>query len=170
MSPEQLDEKKYVYLFTEIEEAEDYCGGDWDAVRGLLGGKGANLADMTRLGVPVPPGFTITTEACNAYVDAGGALRVGPESAGADPGPACYGQGGEEPTNTDANLVLGRLGDEKGTGDQERDEASEDRADHASITTGTIIGRRRVRSLTNRPVARRASRSSPSTSRMPSPM
>jgi N-methylhydantoinase A len=41
--------------------------------------------------------------------DAGGALRVGPRSAGADPGPACYGQGGEEPTVTDANLLLGRL-------------------------------------------------------------
>jgi N-methylhydantoinase A len=41
--------------------------------------------------------------------DAGGALRVGPRSAGADPGPAAYGRGGEEPTVTDANLVLGRL-------------------------------------------------------------
>ncbi len=41
--------------------------------------------------------------------DAGGALRVGPRSAGADPGPACYGRGGGEPTVTDANLVLGRL-------------------------------------------------------------
>lgn len=44
-----------------------------------------------------------------AYVDSGGALRVGPLSAGADPGPACYGRGGKEPTVTDANLVLGRL-------------------------------------------------------------
>ena len=41
--------------------------------------------------------------------DSGGALRVGPRSAGADPGPACYGRGGEEPTVTDANLVLGYL-------------------------------------------------------------
>ncbi|HEX2045028.1 MAG TPA: hydantoinase/oxoprolinase family protein [Gaiellaceae bacterium] len=41
--------------------------------------------------------------------DAGGALRVGPRSAGADPGPACYGRGGVEPTVTDANLALGRL-------------------------------------------------------------
>jgi N-methylhydantoinase A len=41
--------------------------------------------------------------------DAGGALRVGPESAGADPGPACYGRGGALPTVTDANLLLGRL-------------------------------------------------------------
>jgi N-methylhydantoinase A len=44
-----------------------------------------------------------------ARVDAGGALLVGPESAGADPGPACYGRGGREPNVTDANLVLGRL-------------------------------------------------------------
>lgn len=44
-----------------------------------------------------------------ARVDAGGMLQVGPESAGASPGPVCYGQGGVEPTVTDANLVLGRL-------------------------------------------------------------
>ncbi|MEN8108643.1 MAG: hydantoinase/oxoprolinase family protein, partial [Pseudomonadota bacterium] len=44
-----------------------------------------------------------------AWLDAGGMLQVGPESAGAEPGPACYGQGGERPTVTDANLVLGRL-------------------------------------------------------------
>ena len=43
-----------------------------------------------------------------AYAEAGG-LRVGPESAGADPGPACYGRGGTRPTVTDANLVLGRI-------------------------------------------------------------
>ena len=44
-----------------------------------------------------------------AYVDSGGVLRVGPQSAGAVPGPVCYGQGGQTPTVTDANLVLGRL-------------------------------------------------------------
>ncbi|MCA8911115.1 MAG: hydantoinase/oxoprolinase family protein [Planctomycetes bacterium] len=44
-----------------------------------------------------------------AYFDAGGALHVGPESAGADPGPACYGRGGRQPTLTDALVVLGRL-------------------------------------------------------------
>jgi N-methylhydantoinase A len=44
-----------------------------------------------------------------AWIDSGGVLRVGPQSAGANPGPACYGQGGAEPTITDANLVLGRL-------------------------------------------------------------
>jgi len=44
-----------------------------------------------------------------AWLDSGGALNVGPHSAGADPGPACYGRGGASPTVTDANLVLGRL-------------------------------------------------------------
>jgi N-methylhydantoinase A len=44
-----------------------------------------------------------------AWVDEGGSLRVGPESAGADPGPAAYGRGGENPTITDANILLGRL-------------------------------------------------------------
>ena len=44
-----------------------------------------------------------------AWLDKGGNLRVGPRSAGASPGPACYGQGGEEPTVTDADLVLGIL-------------------------------------------------------------
>ncbi len=44
-----------------------------------------------------------------AWIDQGGALNVGPESAGSEPGPACYGLGGEQPTVTDANLVLGRL-------------------------------------------------------------
>jgi N-methylhydantoinase A len=47
-----------------------------------------------------------------AHVDYGGALTVGPQSAGADPGPVCYGQGGTRPTLTDANLVLGRINPE----------------------------------------------------------
>jgi pyruvate,orthophosphate dikinase len=61
---------KWVYLFNEVDKAEAYAG-TWDKVRALLGGKGAGLADMTRLGVPVPPGFTVTTEACNAFLAAG---------------------------------------------------------------------------------------------------
>ena len=61
-----MSDKKWVYLFDEVEQAEKYAGS-WDGVRGLLGGKGSNLAEMVRIGVPVPPGFTITTEACNAY-------------------------------------------------------------------------------------------------------
>lgn len=70
-------EKKFVYLFSEVEQAEAVVDGKWDGVRGLLGGKGANLADMTRIGVPVPPGFTVTTEACNAYLAAGEEFPLG---------------------------------------------------------------------------------------------
>jgi pyruvate, orthophosphate dikinase len=63
--------KKWVYLFDELDEVSTYVGGKWEDVRGLLGGKGANLAEMTRIGLPVPPGFTVTTEACNGYLAAG---------------------------------------------------------------------------------------------------
>ncbi len=59
--------KKWVYLFDEVALAEKTVGGAWDNVKALLGGKGAGLADMTRAGLPVPPGFSITTEACNYY-------------------------------------------------------------------------------------------------------
>lgn len=63
---------KWVYLFNEIHLAEEHVGGSWDETRALLGGKGANLGDMTRLGIPVPPGFTVSTEACNAYLESNG--------------------------------------------------------------------------------------------------
>ena len=56
-----MENKKYVYLFSE---------GD-ATMRNLLGGKGANLAEMTKLGMPVPQGFTITTEACTKYYEDG---------------------------------------------------------------------------------------------------
>ena len=75
--------KKWVYLFDEVEQAEKYVGGNWDGVRALLGGKGANLAEMTRIGVPVPPGFTVTTEACNAYLAEGEQVPRGYVGAGA---------------------------------------------------------------------------------------
>ncbi|MCP9207247.1 pyruvate, phosphate dikinase [Streptomyces cucumeris] len=58
---ETQDQQKFVYDFTE---------GNKD-LKDLLGGKGANLAEMTNLGLPVPPGFTITTEACKVYLDSG---------------------------------------------------------------------------------------------------
>ena len=56
--------KKYVYSFSE---------GSKD-MRSLLGGKGANLAEMTKIGMPVPAGFTVTTEACNKYYEDGGVI------------------------------------------------------------------------------------------------
>jgi pyruvate,orthophosphate dikinase len=60
------ESKKWVYLFSELDEVQKRVGS-WDGARGLLGGKGANLADVARLGVPVPPGFTVTTEACISF-------------------------------------------------------------------------------------------------------
>jgi pyruvate,orthophosphate dikinase len=64
-------DKKWIFFFDEVEQAEKQVGGDWENVRGFLGGKGANLGEMVRVGIPVPPGFTVTTEACNAYLDEG---------------------------------------------------------------------------------------------------
>ena len=72
--------KKWVYLYfdpKEVAAAEKYAGGTTDGTRGLLGGKGFGLADMARRGLPVPPGFTVTTEACNAYLAAGEKLPKG---------------------------------------------------------------------------------------------
>ncbi len=62
-----MADKKWVYLFRQ---------GD-ASMRNLLGGKGANLAEMASIGLPVPPGFTITTEACNAYTDLGNKFPEG---------------------------------------------------------------------------------------------
>ncbi|MDD2486575.1 MAG: pyruvate, phosphate dikinase [bacterium] len=62
-----MADKKRVYLFEEGNAQ----------MRGLLGGKGANLAEMTNIGLPVPPGFTITTETCNEYTDLGQAFPTG---------------------------------------------------------------------------------------------
>ncbi len=64
----------WVYRFDQIDDAQESVGGDWDRVRGLLGGKGANLGEMTRLGIPVPPGFTVTAAACNEYSSRKGTL------------------------------------------------------------------------------------------------
>jgi len=69
MTPKKTPQK-YVYLFGEMEEVLARVNGDWEALRGLLGGKGINLFDATSLGIPVPPGFTVTTEACNDYLAA----------------------------------------------------------------------------------------------------
>ena len=66
--------EKWVYLFEEVEAAEKKVGGEWEDVRAFLGGKGANLAEMTRIGVPVPPGFTVTTQACLTYLKQGPSL------------------------------------------------------------------------------------------------
>ncbi len=63
-------ETVWVYLFKELDRVYEIAKpADWEDVQSLLGGKGANLARMTSLDVPVPAGFTVTTEACNAYMD-----------------------------------------------------------------------------------------------------
>ena len=89
-------------------------GGTSTDVATVLGGRPQWTTSTTVDGLPIGlPVFDIHTVGAGggsvAHLDAGGALRVGPRSAGATPGPACYGRGGTEPTVTDANLVLGRI-------------------------------------------------------------
>ena len=60
--------KRYIYTFDEIDQVEERAK-DWEGVRALLGGKGANLAAISKDGIPVPKGFTITTEACVDYYE-----------------------------------------------------------------------------------------------------
>ncbi len=72
-TPSKLQAQKMVYYF-----GDTRCDGDGTpAMKQLLGGKGANLADMTSIGLPVPPGCTITTDTCAAYYRAGQRLPVG---------------------------------------------------------------------------------------------
>ena len=89
-------------------------GGTSTDVCLIAGGRAGRADERTVAGFPlrVPMVDVHTVGAGGGSIacrDAGGALRVGPESAGASPGPACYGRGGIEPTVTDANLLLGRL-------------------------------------------------------------
>ena len=89
-------------------------GGTSTDVCLISGGEAERSVERTLAGLPIRlPSVDVHTVGAGggsiAWLDAGGALRVGPESAGADPGPACYGRGGTRPTVTDANLVLGRL-------------------------------------------------------------
>ena len=79
-----------------------------------VGGKGSFGGRRAGTGVPIKaPAIDLAEVGAGggsvAWVDAGGTLRVGPHSAGSEPGPACYGRGGTEPTVTDADLVLGYL-------------------------------------------------------------
>lgn len=89
-------------------------GGTSFDVCAIVGGAVVETAERKLDGRPIAlPALDIQTVGAGggsiAWRDAGGALRVGPRSAGATPGPACYGRGGEQPTVTDANLLLGRL-------------------------------------------------------------
>ncbi len=91
-------------------------GGTSTDVAAVLGGTARVTAETVVAGVPIRfPMVDVHTIGAGggsiAWLDDGGALRVGPRSAGARPGPACYGLGGEAPTVTDANLALGYLAD-----------------------------------------------------------
>jgi pyruvate, orthophosphate dikinase len=97
---------KWVYAFDEVDQAQESVGGEWDDVRALLGGKGANLGDMTRIGVPVPPGFTITTEACNAYLAGGRAVPRGHAGQVASPWPSIEAAAGKRFGDPDNPLLV----------------------------------------------------------------
>jgi N-methylhydantoinase A len=89
-------------------------GGTSTDVCLIRGGEAARAGERVVGGLPMRlPTVDLHTVGAGGgslvWRDSGGALRVGPESAGSDPGPACYGRGGERPTVTDANLLLGRL-------------------------------------------------------------
>jgi N-methylhydantoinase A len=99
----------------EIEDALAFdMGGTSTDVCAIVGGAAERSHERLVGGLPIRlPSVDVHTVGAGGgsivWQDAGGALRVGPESAGADPGPACYGRGGDRPTVTDANLLLGRL-------------------------------------------------------------
>ncbi|HEX8103347.1 MAG TPA: hydantoinase/oxoprolinase family protein [Solirubrobacteraceae bacterium] len=91
-------------------------GGTSTDVAPIVGGEAQTTTDAVVAGIPIRhPMVDVHTVSAGggsiARADAGGALRVGPRSAGAVPGPACYGRGGTEPTVTDADLFVGLLAD-----------------------------------------------------------
>ncbi|MDQ3985444.1 MAG: hydantoinase/oxoprolinase family protein, partial [Actinomycetota bacterium] len=91
-------------------------GGTSTDVAAVVDGDVQTTTETTIGGIPIRfPAVDVHTVGAGggsiAWIDSGGALRVGPRSAGAEPGPAAYGRGGDEPTVTDANLALGNLED-----------------------------------------------------------
>jgi N-methylhydantoinase A len=116
-----------------IEDAIAFdMGGTSTDVCLIAGGRAERASERTVSGLPVRlPTVDLHTVGAGGgsivWRDAGGALRVGPQSAGADPGPACYGRSGTQPTVTDANLLLGRL-PERLAGGVELDRSAAQRA------------------------------------------
>lgn len=116
-------------------------GGTSTDVCLIAGGRVGRSSERTVNGLPVRlPMVDLHTVGAGggslAWLDRGGALRVGPRSAGAEPGPACYGRGGTEPTVTDANLLLGRLPERLAGGlvlDREAAERALDGIDPAAL-------------------------------------
>ncbi|HEX2049318.1 MAG TPA: hydantoinase/oxoprolinase family protein [Actinomycetota bacterium] len=98
-------------------------GGTSTDVAAIVGGRVRSTTEATVAGVPIGlPMVDVHSIGAGggsvAWVDSGGALRVGPRSAGAEPGPASYGRGGVEPTVTDASVALGWLADGARLGDE----------------------------------------------------
>jgi N-methylhydantoinase A len=116
-------------------------GGTSTDVALIRDGEAERTAERSVAGFPVRlPSVDLQTVGAGggsiAWVDEGGALRVGPESAGAEPGPACYGKGGTRPTVTDANLLLDRLPEQLAGGlllDREAAERALDGIDPAAV-------------------------------------
>jgi N-methylhydantoinase A len=118
-------------------------GGTSTDVASVLGGQITMTTSSTVGGVPIVlPSVDVHSVSAGggsiAWVDSGGALRVGPTSAGADPGPASYGRGGTAPTVTDADLMLGYLADGAVLGHQVR--LSRARAEQALGALGEQLG------------------------------
>ncbi len=107
-------------------------GGTSTDVCAIVGGEATRSSERLVGGLPIRlPTLDVHTVGAGGgslvWRDGGGALRVGPQSAGAEPGPACYGRGGELPTVTDASLLLGRLPDRL-AGGLELDRSAAERA------------------------------------------
>ncbi len=139
-------------------------GGTSSDVSLVRDGRAERTTDAEIDGLPIrTPMVDVNTVGAGggsiAWVDSGGALRVGPESSGAEPGPACYGRGGTEPTVTDANVALGYIGPETALGgemtldvDAAR-EALEGLADEAGFD-GALAAARGVYRVANATMAR----------------
>jgi N-methylhydantoinase A len=117
-------------------------GGTSTDVCAIVGGSAAREHERLVGGLPVRlPTLAVHTVGAGGgsivRVDEGGALRVGPASAGADPGPACYGRGGRDATVTDANLLVGRLPTQLPGGIQ-LDAVAAERALHGIAPAGVI--------------------------------
>jgi N-methylhydantoinase A len=118
-------------------------GGTSTDVAPVVGGEPQTSTESVVGGVPIKlPMVDVHTVSAGggsiAWADAGGALRVGPRSAGADPGPAAYGKGGAEPTVTDANLLCGLLADGAELGGEVTLDRA--RAEEALKTLGEKLG------------------------------
>jgi N-methylhydantoinase A len=127
-----------------IEDAIAFdMGGTSTDVCLIAGGRAERASERTVAGLPIRlPTVDLHTVGAGGgslvSIDGGGALRVGPQSAGANPGPACYGRGGTQGTVTDANLLLGRLPRQL-AGGVELDHAAAERA-LAGIDPAAVVG------------------------------